>query len=189
MSDNDEICSHCGTFEHLHVDGACPKVVSGLADPPNLDLPLADKYANGIPGMVGKRGPGRPKGSKSWDPDRTQVRLDGHNQKVMARALVKEASEKLAGAFEPRITKRPNVPKRSISEAKQAAFDLLNQQLWNLEGIADTIGLTESEEQRTMKIMAALNAALPKSAEEAPEKPLSEMTDEELAEYERKRKR
>jgi len=69
---------------------------------------------------------------------------------------------------ETRIPNRPGRPKRTVSECKQAALEMIDQSVWNLQGLAEKDGLTEYEEQRLLKLLSGLNAALPKNAEEAP---------------------
>jgi len=177
---SEELCTHCGTFEHLHADGACPRIVLGLVDPPNQTLPFTTPVK---PKHAGGRPPGRK--NNVYRPE--DPRLTVAQQRAITHLIADKASHAIDDVCAYRIPKRPNVPKRSVSEAKDAALALINQQLWNLEGKADEEGLSSDEEGRVLKLLAGLNAALPKSAEGAPTKPLSEMTDEEIAALERKK--
>ena len=135
-----------------------------------------------------KRKPGRPKGTGGkTQADVREGRLSMHNSKIFAKQVADVAQQNLAALVVPReYVKRQNCPQRTVSQAKDAALQLINQQLWNLEGISDTIGLTAEEENRALKLLAGLNAALPKTAEEPPPKPVSQMTDAELAALDKK---
>jgi phospholipase/lecithinase/hemolysin len=112
--------------------------------------------------------------------------------KRLARAKAKHMAEQMAAvgihrieeALQLRVDKRENCPERSVTEAKDVALRLINQQLWNLEGIAETQGFNADEEVRLLKLLAGLNAALPKAAESTPVD-ISKMDRKELEEYAR----
>lgn len=98
---------------------------------------------------------------------------------IMAK-LGQVGTELLDRELDIRIPNRPGLRDRTPTELKDSALKLLNQQLWNLEGVAEKEGLTELEEARLLKLLAGFNAALPKASEKEQEKSVSEMSDEEL---------
>jgi len=138
-----------------------------------------------LPGNAKRRG--RPVGTKTGTGFEAaqriqQMRINKATRKVVVESIVgagiRKLDDTLIGAAMP--PNRASVPERTIADLKDSALKLLNQQLWNIEGRASERELTEDEEARLLKLLAGFNAALPKAAEKPPEKPLSEMTDEEL---------
>lgn len=71
-------------------------------------------------------------------------------------------------------------PDRTIAEAKDSAFKLINHLLWTLEGTAETDGVDAELEIRALRLLSGLNAALPKQQEQPKPKKVRDMTDEEL---------
>ena len=86
-----------------------------------------------------------------------------------------------------RVPLRKRHPERNIKAAKEAAFQLINKMLWTLEGKVEEKGVNMDDETRALKLLAGLNAAIPKPSEELP-KPLEEMTEEELRQFLGKKK-
>jgi hypothetical protein len=78
-----------------------------------------------------------------------------------------------------RVPLRTDAPTRTITEAKEAALKLINSMLWTLEQNAILRGVCEEDEARVLKLLAGLNAALPKQAE-TPIKSPADMTEDEL---------
>lgn len=103
------------------------------------------------------------------------IRRDTH--RLVVDKMVGKGLEAVDAVLENRIPNRPGKPIRTIAQCKDDAMEMLSQQIWNLQGIAEKDGLSESEEARLLKLIAGLNAALPKPVEK---KRLEDMTDEEL---------
>jgi hypothetical protein len=167
-----QICKYEGLWAHIQATGCPHKEGPG-------------SKANAIHLIAANRRRGRPPGSKSGSgyeeaQRRQQVKINRVTRKLVVEKIVGKGIAHLDQQLSPRIPNRPNVPERTIGELKDSALKLLSQQLWNLEGVAEDSGLTEDEEARLLKLLAGFNAALPKAAEKAPGKELSEMTDEEL---------
>lgn len=121
------------------------------------------------------RSPGRPKGSTVANVQARRV----------AAAKVKLFSERAAevgleAIAVERVKLRGDAPERTVSQAKDAALRLLNSMLWSIEKRAEECGVNEYDEARVLKLLAGLNAALPKSAETNPQKSPEEMTEDEL---------
>ncbi len=120
------------------------------------------------------RSPGRPKGSTVANVQARRVAA------AKVKLVYERAAEMgLEAIAEARVPLASDVPDRSVSQAKEAALRLLNAALWTIEKRVESDGICEADEQRTLKLLAGLNAALPKSAEN-PQKSPEEMTEEEL---------
>jgi len=195
-----EICAHCGQEEELHAPGQpCPdppKVVQcgmcmttgpiehiNSTPCPHLTMQQRkeQKEAEEAAKPEGERRKrGRPPGSGyAAHAYRQGKKLSAHQEAEIRQRLAAKGLEILTKP-ETRMRNRPNPPERTIAQCKDAALKLLNQQLWNLEGLAEKEGLTEDEEARLLKLLAGVNAALPKTAELPVPKPLSEMTEDEI---------
>lgn len=127
-----------------------------------------------IPGRKYRAGPGRPKGSTTAFVQAKRV----------AAAKVKLVTERAAelgleAISAERVPLEQGAPERTVTQAKEAALRLLNSMLWTLEKRVEANGVNEYDEQRLLKLLAGLNAALPKTAE-VPIKDPSEMSEEEL---------
>jgi hypothetical protein len=122
----------------------------------------------------GKRGPGRPPG---YTVAKMQaIRVAKAQTKLVQEKIAEFGIEAVGAAREALET---DAPERTVSEAKEAALKLINRMLWTREKKAERDGVNEYDEARVLKLLAGLNAALPKQAE-TPIKATSDMTEEEL---------
>ena len=137
---------------------------------------------NGIDNLVTpprKRGPGRPPSPFSTIQNAQARRIAKAKAVLAAEISVGIGAKAMQEEFTqfPRLQLDDDAPERTPSEAKDAAFKLLNKMLWAIEKNVKLRGADETDEARVLKLLAGLNAALPKAAEA---KPLSEMTNEEI---------
>lgn len=124
---------------------------------------------------------GRPPGStvavlQAQRVARAQARLMAEQ---IARDGTRAVLEKFGESVDLRTPLRFDAPIRTVTQAKEAALNLINTMLWTLEQNAAERGTCPDDEARVLKLLAGLNAALPKQAE-TPNKSPDEMTEEEL---------
>lgn len=148
--------------------------------PPNPNL-----MANVVTGRAPRNKGGRPVGSFSSTTQAQARRIARAEAKLIgekiARDGVRATLEKFGDAQpeHPVWGLRTDAPNRTVSEAKDAALKLINKMLWTLEKQAEEVGVSDQDEQRVLKLLAGLNAALPKQAE-TPNKDPKDMTEDEL---------
>jgi hypothetical protein len=179
-----ETCGHdCTPAEALI---PCPHTMGPVSVQATADARRITGMRNLIPGgarqpMEPKRPRGRPVGSGGGPHEFAHARAVERNlQKEVVKKIVEKGAQLVEQVTALRLPNRANPPQRGIKECKDAALNLLNQQLWNLEGLASSEGLSEDEEARLLKLLAGFNAALPKTVEQPKAKRPEDMTDEEL---------
>ncbi len=134
-----------------------------------------DNLSTGHGERVKNKG-GRPRGATSSMAIAQAKRV----ARARTKLVMERASEMgLEALGEVRVPLRTDAPERTVTQAKEAALKLLNSMLWTIEQRAAEHGVNEMDEARVLKLLAGLNAALPKQAEN-PAKPVDEMTEEEL---------
>jgi hypothetical protein len=189
----DEFCVHCKAFEHLHVNGECPTILTPAeanAEKPRPGQPGHAGLKNLLPGDF-KRKRGRPTGSKARplaqrieeanaDMTKSALRMELRRElKKQQDAAIDEAGKSIVQQVS-RVPRNPlPLPPRDIAQCKEAAMLVINQQLWDFEGIAKERSLTEDEVTLVLKLLAGFNAALPKQAEKRT-KPIEDMDEDEL---------